>query len=78
MLWYKLLQNTIYCGILHFTSYHLYENTSWCGLVVNKQEVEDKRQKINSLVLCSCQYLADIGRSTSKSLPPLKKKGEGG
>ncbi|MCG3210627.1 MAG: hypothetical protein FOGNACKC_04258 [Anaerolineae bacterium] len=28
MLWVQLLQNTICCGTLHFTSYRFYQNSS--------------------------------------------------
>jgi hypothetical protein len=32
MLWYKILQNTTYCGILHFISYYVY-GKDWGSLV---------------------------------------------
>ena len=39
MLWYKLLQNTIYCGKLHFASYQPYKNAGWNSLQwPNKKE----------------------------------------
>ena len=51
MLWYKLLQNTIYCGKLHFTSYQLYECMSLGRLCSDQQKRGGKRNTIEKIVL---------------------------
>lgn len=44
MLWFKLLQNTIYCGKLHVTSYYQHKKASWGGFVRCKQQTGEKRK----------------------------------
>ena len=65
MLWFKLLQNTIYCGKLHSTSYQLCRCVNLGGIVVLKQEIGGKRQKIENFVLCPLRQL-----STATTLIP--------
>jgi hypothetical protein len=52
MLWYKLLQNTTYCGILHFTSCRACEGNDWGSFVNYKQKIKGSRQKVKNLSLC--------------------------
>ncbi len=71
MLWFKLLQNTIYCGKLHFTSYQIY---AWGGY---RQKSGDKRQKNINLVLCSSYQLSAASASLWNFLQQAVQKGEG-
>ena len=77
MLWFNLLQNTIYCGKLHLTSYQLYENVGWGSLVNYKQKIGGKRQTIEDVVLCSFHQLTAAIVFISNSLPQVKIKEEG-
>ncbi len=77
MLWYKLLQNTISCGTLQFTSYRLYENASWCGFKNCGQDAGGKRQKRKSLDLCSLHSLTAAGVSILNNLQQAHKRGGG-
>jgi hypothetical protein len=57
MLWYQVLQNTIYCGKLQFTSYQSYENVHWGGFINCRQKIGGKRQKLKKRNQCSYFYL---------------------
>jgi hypothetical protein len=51
MLWYKLLQNTTYCGILHFTSCQACERKDWGSFANYKQKNKGSGQKVKNLSL---------------------------
>jgi len=58
MLWFKLLQNTIYCGTLQFTSCQCYR---WGSFVTHRQPAERERAKQTVLPLFCvfCKFTAD-------------------
>jgi len=55
MLWYKLLQNTIYCGKLQSTFNQPFE---WGGYPTVKYINGGKRHTLKKGHLCSLKYLA--------------------
>ncbi len=57
MLWFQLLQNTICCGKLYFTSHRL-KSAKWSSFVNYKQKIEGKRPNLKNLDLCSFHCLA--------------------
>lgn len=77
MLWFNLLQNTIYCGKLHLTSYRHYENVGWDSLVNYKEKLGGKRDTIEDLVLCSFRHPIVAITFISNNLPQTKVKEEG-
>jgi hypothetical protein len=46
MLWFKLLQNTTYCGKLKFTAYQLYQRVRRRDLNNERWKVAARRRKI--------------------------------
>jgi len=77
MLWFNLLQNTIYCGKLHLTSYQHYEKVGWGSLVKNEEKLGGKRDTIEELVLCSFRRPIVAMMFFSNNLPQAKVKEEG-
>jgi hypothetical protein len=77
MLWYKLLQNTIYCGTLHLTSYQLYEYVSLGGLIDFNKETGGKRYKKEDIVLCPLRQHSAATLSVPTTLMQATKLGGG-
>ena len=78
MLWFNLLQNTIYCGKLHPTSYYQhYGNVGWGSLVDHEEKLGGKRDTIEDLVLCSFRRPTAAITFISNNLPQAKVKEEG-
>jgi hypothetical protein len=73
MLWFKLLQNTIYCGKLHFTFYQPYQ---WGGYITIKHINGGKRRTLKKGYLCSLKYLAAT-TLTRQNIQPANQKEEG-
>jgi hypothetical protein len=76
MLWFNLLQNTIYCGKLHLTSYQHYGNVGWGSLVSYREKSGGKRDTIEDLVLCSFRRPIVAIMFISKYLTQVKVKEE--
>lgn len=77
MLWYKLLQNTIYCGKLHLTSYQLYGYVSLGGLIEFKKKTGGKRHKIEDIVLCPLRQHSAATLSVPTTLMQATRLGGG-
>jgi hypothetical protein len=70
MLWYKILQNTTYCGILHFISCNIYE--------IHRGSLVKDAQESNPIIKRFFAFVTSTARNLflSNSLQPTMTKEE--